>query len=776
MINRFLLFILLITTFATTRSQNLPIGGWRDCLPYRYGTGVVKGNGKIYCITSLAIFSVNTSDNSIQKYNKVTGLSDIGISTAAYDTVYHVLVIGYANSNVDLLYDNGQVVNLPFIEQASIIENKTINSIYFIGQDAYICCNFGIVNLNLSTQLINNTPPYIIGPGGDAINVFSVSLLNDTVYAATTDGVCYAPLIDTPSFQFYSTWTYINPTSGLPAVKTQFVQSFNNKMYAIQNGTTNASVYIKNSINNWSPVYTGTNWTINGVSASSANLVLAQDYGNVTAAKINLINAQGVSTSVDSTGLGKPIQALQVNGSLWIADNYNGLYHYYVNGYNENLTPNGPSTAGDNSIAAYNGTMYVAPSNLSSPFNSDGFFVYSNNTWNNYNQYTPGFSVLSTITEINSVIISPVDYSAYFGTYNGLIHFANGAIQTIYNASNSTLTHQNGNIQSAVVVSGMAYDNENNLWVSNFGAEPSPISVLENPSNGGTWEAFSPPSFNENFYTAMVIDQFNQQWIMNTLGGILVMNNNGSLTPSSADLYKALSTGVGNGNLPSGQVTSLVVDQLGNVWVGTNEGITVFYCPGDVLTSTGCDAQQIIYSTPSGNGYLLGTDVINAIVVDGANRKWVGTNTGLYLLSADGTSQIENFTAQNSPLFSNDIISLALDPVNGDLFIGTSAGILEYRTTANEGSQTNCNVTVFPDPVRQNYFGPITIAGVVANATVKITDVNGDLVYETTALGGQAIWNGNMQNGARAKTGVYLVFVSNSDGSVHCTGKFLLIN
>ena len=766
MIKRLLLLILFTAPFLSIKAQNLAIGAWKDCLPYRYGTGVVQGNGKVYCITPLDIFSVTTSDNSIQQYSKASGLSDIGISTAAYDSALHVLVIGYNNSNIDLLYDNGRVINVPAVKQASIIGNTKINGIYFIGSDAYLACGFGIVNLNLSTQLINDT--YIIGPNGTQIAINSITSLNDTIYAATANGVSYNTLSDSNGFADYASWNTLN--NGITGNDSTLLITFNHKVYLEQAKT----LYVLRS-NKWTMIYNNNNEPIhiNGITASNTNLVMAEDSSNVLSSEITLMNTSGVFSVVRSSSIGLPLQALQdKSGNIWIADFYNGLY--IIPGSNvkliQNLTPNGPYTASDNSIAAYNGNVYVAPVPQAALGNTDGFFFRTNNTWYNFNQ---GNIVPSTFTCITNVVISPIDYTAYFGMFSkGIFQFAfynnRGNIVNVF--SQSTLSGQKGFLTS-VNVSGMAFDNENNLWVSNYGAA-QPIAEYNTSAN--TWQSFGIPSNldgAENFISQIAVDQYDQKWILDELGNILVMSaGNTNIT------YRILGTGVGNGNLPTASVTSIVVDQLGNIWVGTTQGITVFYCPGDELTSAGCDAQQPIYSSSAGNGYLLGTDDINAIVVDGANRKWVGTNTGLYLLSSDGSKEIENFNTTNSPLFSNNVISLALDPVNGDLYVGTDQGILEYRTNSNAGNQTSCTVNVFPDPVRQNYTGPITIGGLVANATVKITDVNGSLIYETTALGGEATWNGNAQNGQRAKTGVYLVFVSNSDGSVTCTGKFLLIN
>jgi hypothetical protein len=193
----------------------------------------------------------------------------------------------------------------------------------------------------------------------------------------------------------------------------------------------------------------------------------------------------------------------------------------------------------------------------------------------------------------------------------------------------------------------------------------------------------------------------------------------------------------------------------------------VFYPPS-------LEPQKIIISQEGAFQYLLETEVVTAITVDGANRKWIGTeNAGVFLFSADGQEQLLHFTAENSPLFSNNIYAITIDGKTGQVYIGTDKGLLSYQGDAVEGEEECSDVEVYPNPVSSGYAGPIAIKGVAANSTVKITDVSGNLVFETQALGGQAVWYGANLSGERVSTGVYLVFAMDQEGEETCTAKLL---
>ncbi len=207
-----------------------------------------------------------------------------------------------------------------------------------------------------------------------------------------------------------------------------------------------------------------------------------------------------------------------------------------------------------------------------------------------------------------------------------------------------------------------------------------------------------------------------------------------------------------------------------------NPGITV-YNPEDVLfNNRNYDAQRITVEWDGYVQYLLQTELISCMAINGYNEKWIGTQqSGIFKLSDDGTEQILHFTTENSPLFSNNIIDIAIDD-NGTVYIGTDKGIISYRDEATNGGDKNSDVYAFPNPVPPDYAGTIGIKGLVEDAFVKITDIAGNLVYSTQAQGGQAVWNGYNFSGDRAQSGIYLVFVTNDDGTETTVTKILFLN
>ncbi len=233
----------------------------------------------------------------------------------------------------------------------------------------------------------------------------------------------------------------------------------------------------------------------------------------------------------------------------------------------------------------------------------------------------------------------------------------------------------------------------------------------------------------------------------------------------------------GNSALPVNAINDMVVDRDGTVWVGTTAGLVSFNCFG---FEADCRGNQEIVEQNGIAGKLLGDENVKAIAVDGGNRKWFGTNNGIFVQSADARTQVAVFTEDNSPLFDNSIIDIAIDKEDGEVFIATNKGIQSFRGEATEGGTFHSSkVFAFPNPVRPEYNGPIAIKGLAENANVKITDMQGLLVFETRSIGGQAIWDGNDFSGQRAASGVYLVFsaadnnITNPDASIT---KIMLIN
>jgi hypothetical protein len=306
-----------------------------------------------------------------------------------------------------------------------------------------------------------------------------------------------------------------------------------------------------------------------------------------------------------------------------------------------------------------------------------------------------------------------------------------------------------------------------------------PVSVKK---TDGTWKSFKlDGKLKVSFLGRMINTSLDHKWIICAHGeGLFAFDVNRTIDDISDDRYEKFSVLDLNGKVISNDVYSLAEDREGNIWVGTDKGIVVYYSPSRVFDEDLFYGQQIIVPRNDGTGLadiLLGTERVTAIAVDGANRKWLGTEqSGIYLVSEDGLEEIHHFTEDNSPLLSNKITDIAINGENGLVYIGTNAGLISFKGKAIEGRKDYSGVYAYPNPVRHDYDGEIVITGLVGNVNVKITDIGGNIVYETTSLGGQAIWDGRSFSGRRVSTGVYMIFCTDDEGNQTHITKLLVIH
>ncbi|NJO01023.1 MAG: hypothetical protein HC880_04400 [Bacteroidia bacterium] len=307
-------------------------------------------------------------------------------------------------------------------------------------------------------------------------------------------------------------------------------------------------------------------------------------------------------------------------------------------------------------------------------------------------------------------------------------------------------------------ISALTLDSEGRLWVANPNESTAYLHVRQ---SDGTWQSFADAGVGNAVPRDLTVDNNGQIWI--------ILGNNIRIFDPLEDQERLLAPSSRESNIPGSRVLSFALDLEGQMWVGTNEGVTVFPSTFDIL-NRGSAVTPIFEQRP-----LLRNESINTIAIDGGNRKWIGTPNGLWLFSADGSELVHHFTEDNSPLISNQILDLAIDPRSGEVFIATDEGILSYRGTATVGTRTHQNVKVFPNPVRPDFDGLVGISGLVEGANVKITDASGRLFYETRAEGGTAAWDLRDYNGVRAATGVYLIFSTNFDGTETLATKVAII-
>jgi ligand-binding sensor domain-containing protein len=285
---------------------------------------------------------------------------------------------------------------------------------------------------------------------------------------------------------------------------------------------------------------------------------------------------------------------------------------------------------------------------------------------------------------------------------------------------------------------------------------------------GGKWNSYPMQTgFSSNNLKKILVDKNDLSWIIGPKqqGIVLFQKQNNQA------VWRQLNRGKGSGNLPSMEVTAITEDRDGSIWVGTDNGIAIFQCN---TINEACDAYLPIVQSNGFNGYLFQRETIHSICIDGANRKWIGTDNGAWLISKDGTEVLQHFTTENSPLPDNAVLSIGIEPTDGDVFFFTKNGIISYKGEATESAKSQSVIKIFPNPIGPNYNGPIMIKNLVDNALVKITTINGQLMMQTRALGGQAIWNGRDQYQQKVASGIYLIFVRDEMGNEKAVGKILI--
>lgn len=743
----------------------VPLHSWRDHYSFGKGKALCYGNNKVYCATDVGVFTFKPSTGEIDKLTKTNGLNDLDITAIKYIDGKNMLAIGYENGNIDLVYSD-QIVNIPDILNKTITGSKSINNILHHNNLLYLSTGFGIVVLNTEKKEIKDT--YYIGALGSKTEVYAIQPFNGRFYAATKEGILSADA----SNQFlynYQNWTqeqYSAYGSNNPIID---LAASSSTLYFIEQKWNSQNCSL------WKFDGSTFNETLSTLTNASSINICNNKILIVEEGKLSIYNLQDnllatVSQYAYNPSI-KPQEAIYVDEEkLAIADKSAGLAFGTISNM-ERICPNGISKNTSFAIAtspkytisaagAYNSTF----SNSWTPYIVN---ILENNRWSEISDYSTHDAVAITFNPKNS--------SEYFvGSWGYGIYRYNGkTLEAHYTPENSTLQLASSNSQCRI--SGLCYDSKQNLWVSNP-ITAKPISVLK---SDGTWASFSYATLiNTDKVSTLHCSSDNTLWLLMPREAIFVLNPGNDINSQNDDTYKRFKPVDANGATYSVEYNAMDFDQNNYLWLGTSQGVLVCYNPGKILSTTVAFQRVKLPDVVDGFAvYLLENENVTAITVDGGNRKWIGTSkSGAFLYSADGTKEIYHFNAQNSPLPSDNILDIKVHPTTGEVFFGTEKGLVSYRGESTASSATFTNVYAYPNPVQPNFSGDISIVGLVNNTTVKITDICGNLVYETKSIGGTATWDGKNKSGHRAATGVYLVLLSNADGTEKAVTKILFIN
>jgi hypothetical protein len=770
-----LTFLLGILVF---RSQAQPaIGEWTDYQSYAHARNIVDTGEKVYCVTDGGLFSYNKTDNSIQKMSGINGLSDAGIQRLAFSKENGILLIAYQNANVDLLIGNN-IFNLSDIKRKQISADKTINNVMFAGQLAYLSCGFGIVVINMERKEIKDT--YFIGKDGGYLNVLDLASDGNFLYAATINGVYKASVSET-NLQNYSNW--VKQTT-IPNADKKFskIEYYKGKIianYTPDKFAEDEMYELKGNV--WVPFLPEIHYVSEMFAIENYLVISSREEVFVYNEKLEQVNYINKYIFTDSEA--KPIQTmcavLDAQNVIWIADQKYGLIK--VGTKSERIVPEGPADNTVFSLTMNDQDLWIAAGGRSNSWNNlfydPRFQLNRTGKWSVFDRNS--FPVKNDFKDMVCIKADPKNPDHVFaGSWGGgVLEFNKGKFVKRHDNYNSTLQTAIPNLPDApyVRIGGMDFDSKGNLWVTNSEVAKN-ISVYQ---TDGTWKAFELTGIaNKYSIGKVVVTQNDDKWIVVPRGhGLYVMNNTGTEQKGLSVVARFVNSD-GEFFNEMNDVFAMIEDMNGEIWVGTSGGVAVYSNPKKIWTESVLYATRPGLNIPDGNFHpLLEKESVTSIAIDGANRKWFGTKTsGVFLISEDGETELKHFNTDNSPLPSNEITDIAINQKTGEVFFGTASGLISYMGEATAGNDEFTDVYVYPNPVRENYDGPIVIKGLVDETDVKIADISGNLVFKTTSLGGQAIWDGQNLNGNRCKTGVYLIFMTDPSGDKTKIIKLLFIH
>ncbi len=789
-----------------------PFEFWVDHLPYNTFKYTAALDDYVFAASSNNVLVVNSNSDEISRYSRINGLTGSNITALKADEASGTVWIGYANGRLDIWTSLG-ISSIAAIEETpSYTGLKRINDISFYNGMAYIATDFGLVEFDIATRLAGRT--LLLGANFSPIAIQSFDINPSGV------AVAYSPALNTEFLvgdlkETLPSWSTTDYRLGVDQFDPQHITYFASEerfIYAVDDLTSGSYLLAlaENSMGQWTtegyptPFQSGVGGqSIQDISTTANWLIITREF-NVLARESTAKNTFGDSLNISSAlfaqGVLRPIAAVQheADRSIYIGNFKTGLIRVRDGSKVKRFLPPSPYSDRSYKVISYGqgrnftfsnsidpggpesfGGVILAPGALTDlwtkTFVADGASVYSGQDWTNF-----GFEKLYSATDIVDAAfkISATGASElYLSSWGkGLIKlegisdpsFADTA--AFFNTTNTggVLKGVGGNA-SDLRTGGITFDENGTLW----GVQSLVSTPLYSIDEEGNFSAYSLSPGADAVALKDMVAKDGMVFIQSRTNGLYGYSENGGV-----GIKRQVSSGVGNGNLPSDKVLSMAFDNDGELWIGTDEGLVVLYSPENVFDGTGSrDARPILFEEEGVVQKLLGENPVSAIHVDGGNQKWLGTRgAGLFLVSPDGLRTIHQFTAENSPLLSNTILSIATDPTTGEVLIATDAGLIGFRGDATPGySGYNPELHIYPNPVRPGYEGPIFIQGNSEDARIKITDVSGALVYDMQAAGGQAQWDGTKLDGHQVASGVYIIYATDDLGEVTAQGKVLIV-
>lgn len=760
--------------------SQVAMGKWRTHFAYNSVSQIAQSENKIYAVSEGALYSIDKEDGGLEFYSKLSGLNGANISRIEFDSQNKQLLIIYANGNIDIL-GNGGVTNIPDLFNKQMNSSKKVNQIQFHQNRAYLSCDFGILVLNLQKKEIADT--YFIGPNATEVKVLNTAIHNGTIYALTPS-VLFQASASQPNLVNYEFWSAANNLPG--GGDLQAAVSFSGNLFLLRGG----KIYRQEN-NVWQPFLP--ELSVSNINTSNGSMHIFASNG------VHVVNS-GLNTKIiPDLGIVTDAEFDATNNTHWFAANSAGVISYTQTGTDapsiSYYKPAGPAVNMPWNMTFAGKKLFVVPGGRWAAQHSQQGYVmlFENGIWSNIYGKTIENQTGHNVLDFMNVAVDPTDDKHFYVTSwgSGLYEFRNNEFYKWYNYKNSLIEHHPAvpnNPNNYTRLDGAVLDQQGNLFFSNSSVAYSVKVLLAN----GAWSQLRYPNGAQETLGKILINKQNpnQKFMISVRGGnIIVFDDNGTITDQSDDksvmlnnlIYQETNSANNTVLVPfkAMSIYTIAQDLNGVIWVGTEQGPILLNNLNKVFEPEYIVSRVKIPRNDSTGyaDYLLKDEKIKAIAIDGANRKWIGTeSSGVYLMSENGQQTIQHFTMANSPLLSNDILSIAINPVTGEVFFGTGQGLVSYQSDAGEAGYTFGEVRAYPNPVREGFTGVITITGLLKDTQVKITDLAGNLVCQTVSNGSIATWDGKDGFGRKVSTGVYLAMCTTSDGSKSAITKILVIN
>ncbi|WP_329806871.1 type IX secretion system anionic LPS delivery protein PorZ [Flavobacterium facile] len=750
---KILSYLFLCFTLFSFSQQKL----WKGYFSYNEITDLCISPSKVYSSTKNSVFNKDVTSNILTTFTSVNDVKPDEI-TAVFQTSNNHTLVGNKNGLIILIKPDGSTLNkVDVITDVPVPANrKKINDFYEFNGKVYVSTQYGISVIKLSNFEIESN--FYIGSAGEFIDVLQTTVHNGEIFAVTrTQGIKKATL-NNPFLYDFSQWSVFNAGNWLS------ILTFNNQLVAM-----NTDGYSYRFLGNLPQQFS---------QQIGNGLKLRTDNTYLTISNLFQISVYNQSFSLVSNVFQIPnfsdlfTCAITKNDKLFIGTSKNGLFETSVVNpiVFTNISPNGPIEDLAFKVTKTTNDLWLTHGKYDRTYTPDyklqGISIFNkNNGWNKI----PTSEVQGAVS-LAAIAENPRNLSEVFvaSGHSGMLKFTNKTNAFLFNQTN--FLESVGWIPGfiSVRINGMKYDKDGNLWITNALVNRG-LRVLK---NNNTWQSFDLSTVVQSpefiHYGNIDVDKNNTKWVASYGRGVIAFNEKYN--------NKFIVINEENGNLPNNDVRCVAVDNKNQLWIGTFKGLRILNSVDRFISENELTTTNIVIQEGDLAQELFYQQVIQDIKVDGSNNKWVSiADAGVFQVSPNGQTTLRRFTKENSPLPSNNVLDIEIDEVSGEVFFATDKGLVSFLGSSTKGDDNLENVYAYPNPVRPGYTGTVKISGLMDKVNLKITDIEGNLVFETTSSGGTVEWDTTAFGKYKVASGVYMVFVTSNDAAETTVKKIMVV-